>query len=82
MSAAVLLIRLLDVIIWLVLARVIISWINLREDNPVRQGLEKLVDPVMAPLSKYLVLGGMDLSPLVVIFGLNFLQGAIRSSLM
>ena len=82
MSAAWLLIRILDVLIWLVLARVIISWINLREDNPVRVGLERVVDPVMEPLRRYLVFGGMDLSPIVVIVGLNFLQQGIARSLM
>jgi YggT family protein len=82
MSAAWLLIKLLDVLIWLVLARVIISWINLREDNPVRVGLERVVDPLMDPLRRYTVVGGMDLAPIVVIFGLSFLQRAIASSLM
>ena len=82
MSAAWLLIRALDVVIWLVLARVIISWINLRPENPVRNALERIVDPPMAPLKKYLTMGNFDVSPIVVIFGLSFLQRAIASSLM
>ena len=82
MSAAWLLIRILDLVIWLVLARVIISWINLREDNPVRVALERIVDPPMAPLRKVLVIGSMDLSPIAVILGLGFLQRLISANLM
>jgi YggT family protein len=82
MSAAWLLIKILDVIIWLVLARVIISWVNLSEENPVRKMLETTVDPFMEPLKKVMVVGNFDLSPIVVIFGLSFVQRAIASSLM
>lgn len=82
MSAATLLIGILDLIIWLVVARVIISWINLRPENPVRNAIERLVDPPMEPLKKYLTLGNFDVSPIVVIFGLSFLQRAIASSLL
>ncbi len=82
MSAAWLLIKILDVLIFLVLGRVIISWINLRPDNPVRNALERIVDPPLAPLRKVMVVGNFDVSPIVVIFGLSFIQRAIASSLL
>lgn len=76
----------LDFYLWIIIASVVISWllafdvISLR--NPQAQNLVRLIgkatDPVFIPLRKYIPpLGGFDLTPLVVIFGIYLLQRMI-----
>jgi YggT family protein len=41
--------------------------------------LHRLVDPVLNPIRKYIpTIGGIDLSPVVLILGLQFISNAIR----
>ena len=71
---------------WVILAWVVLSWVagygRLPWDHPVRRvydGIDRLLQPVLRPLRAALPplrLGGaaLDLSPLVLIFGLVILQ--------
>jgi YggT family protein len=73
----------LQIYFWIVLATVIISWLMafniMNPSNPyVRQvsyALRRLTEPVLMPIRRILPdLGGIDLSPIVLIIGLQFLQ--------
>ena len=68
-----------------VFARVILEWVPVGDEHPVgkvRHALRLVTQPVLAPLRALIPpvrLGAVavDLSPLVLILGLNLLAGAI-----
>jgi YggT family protein len=60
----------------LILLRVIVSWfVSPQTDQPVLDLLKRLTDPVLEPARKLLPeTGGIDLSPLIVLIGLELLK--------
>jgi YggT family protein len=69
-----LLIRLIDLYSLIIVAAVVVSWINAPRDHPAVRLLHRLTEPVLAPVRKILPpMGGMDFSPLVVLIGLRVL---------
>ena len=81
-----LLLNLIDLYWYIILATVIISWLMafniINYGNPyVRQAnsvLRTLTEPVLGPIRRVLPnLGGLDFSPIVVLFALEFLRQAI-----
>lgn len=69
----------LDLYFWIIVISVIVSWLiafevlnvrNPQAANIVRL-LEKATDPVFRPLRKYIpAIGGIDVTPIIVIFGI------------
>jgi YggT family protein len=77
------LLLILDIAFWIVIAHVIMSWLIgfnvLNRNQPlVRQiwmGLERLLEPVYGPIRRALPnLGGLDLSPIIVMIGIYALR--------
>ena len=67
---------LIDAYSLLVVLAVILSWIQVGQDNPIRRVTDVTVEPVLAQIRRVLpALGGLDFSPLVLLFGLRFLRG-------
>ena len=67
---------------WIVIARALISWVNPDPWNPIVQFLTRVTEPVLAPIRRRLGWGmGVDLSPLVVIVAIWFLQIAVVQSI-
>ncbi|MGE3153935.1 MAG: YggT family protein [Nitrospiraceae bacterium] len=67
---------------WIIIARALISWVNPDPWNPIVQFLERATEPVLAPIRS--LLGwrmGIDISPLVAIFAIIFLQYALVATL-
>ncbi len=65
----------IDVFLYGVIIRVILSWINPDPFNPMVQLIHTLTDPVMAPVQRRLPpIGGLDLSPIAVTIGLILMQ--------
>jgi YggT family protein len=65
----------LDVYSMIVFAAVIVSWLNLSPDNPIVRVTRALTEPVLEPIRKILPdLGGIDLSPMVLLFGIQLLR--------
>ncbi|HEX5725683.1 MAG TPA: YggT family protein [Longimicrobiaceae bacterium] len=63
---------------WLILLRVIVSWVAPHSRNPLAEMLRSLTDPVLRPIQAMLPpLGGFDLSPLVAFFIIRLLQNLI-----
>ncbi len=85
-----LLIQLLDIYLWLIIASVIVSWLvvfgvlNTR-NKFIYKGCEllnKLTSPGMDKLRRIIPpMGGIDLSPMVMIFGIYILQSFLYSLL-
>jgi YggT family protein len=66
---------LLDAYSLVVLAAVILSWVRLSPDNPLVRIATALTEPVLAPIRKVLPdLGGLDLSPMLLLLGLRFVR--------
>ncbi|MFO7654425.1 MAG: YggT family protein [Candidatus Krumholzibacteriia bacterium] len=60
-----LLLALLQVYSWLILARVIISWVNPRPTNPLLWQIVRVTEPVLAPLRGLIPFGPVDFSPIL-----------------
>ena len=77
----------LDTILWLymwiIIIRVLISWVNPDPDNTIVQLLQRATDPVLYQIRKRLGMGGMgfDFSPIIAILLITFLQIAVVGSL-
>jgi YggT family protein len=71
------LIKVLDVFTWVLIARVLLSWFVRDPANPVMRVLRTLVDPILAPLSRFLTFGGIDFAPLLVLLLVQLAQQAL-----
>ncbi|MDP6776465.1 MAG: YggT family protein [Candidatus Latescibacteria bacterium] len=70
-----LLVRILDVYMVVLFIRVILSWVSVNPYNPMVQVLDRLTEPVLAPIRRVIPsFGGLDLSPLVVFVGIMVLK--------
>lgn len=73
----------LSAYIWIVVGRAIISWVNPDPYNPIVKFLVQVTDPILEKIRRYIPpTGGLDLSPLLLIFALVFLQNFIVSNLI
>jgi YggT family protein len=67
---------------WVIIARALISWVNPDPWNPIVQFLDRVTEPVLAPIRRRIGWRmGVDLSPLVAILAITFLQFALVQSL-
>ncbi len=75
---------LLQVYIFLVIARAVISWVGPDPYNPIVRFLYSATEPVLQRIRRVLPLqfSGVDLSPLALLFGLYFIQRLIQRLLM
>ena len=63
----------LEVLKWLVLIRVLLSWfVSPYSDNPLVEMLRRVTDPILRPLQQ--VIPPMDISPLVAFFAIQLTQ--------
>jgi len=62
--------------IWIVIIAALISWVRPDPYNPIVQILYKLTEPVYAMIRRYIPtnFGGLDVAPLILILGLEFIQ--------
>jgi YggT family protein len=66
---------LISIFLFAVLIRVILSWVNPDPYNPAIAVLGRLTDPILVPAQRALPpIGGIDLSPMLVIMGLVLLE--------
>jgi YggT family protein len=67
---------------WIIIARALISWVNPDPWNPIVQFLDRATEPVLSPIRRRMGWRmGIDLSPLVAIVAITFLQIAVVQSL-
>ncbi|MFD2113948.1 YggT family protein [Thiorhodococcus fuscus] len=65
----------INIFLFAVLIRVILSWVNPDPYNPAVALLERITDPVMRPAQRLIQpIGGIDLSPMLVMVGLVLLN--------
>jgi YggT family protein len=73
----------LNLYMWIIIARAVISWVNPDPYNPIVRFLYSITDPVLLAIRRRLPLsfGGIDFSPIVVILVIIFLQRFLVASL-
>lgn len=60
---------------WIILARAVLSWVNPDPSNPIVQFLYRVTEPVLRRIRYRLPdIGGLDISPMVVLLAIFFLQ--------
>lgn len=76
---------LLQLVFFLILGRVIMSWIPmftqrpLDFSNPIVRFIFEVTEPLLAPIRRFTMLGMIDLSPLVLIIVLQVVSGVLAS---
>ncbi len=72
----------LTVYMYILIARAILSWVNPDPYNPIVSFLYRATEPVLYRVRRVLPdMGGLDLSPLLVLLAIFFLQKFVVSSL-
>jgi len=81
-----LVITIINIYIWIIIAMVVMSWlvgfnvVNMQNDfvRQIRYALYRLTEPLLGPIRRFLPdLGGLDISPMVLLLALWFLQRLI-----
>ncbi|MBI3942106.1 MAG: YggT family protein [Chloroflexi bacterium] len=63
-----------------ILARVILSWVNISPDNPIIQVIYQITEPIMAPLRRYIPpIGMIDITPIVALILLQVIENVLIS---
>ncbi|HAO93989.1 MAG: hypothetical protein A2X99_01585 [Deltaproteobacteria bacterium GWB2_55_19] len=65
----------LSAYLWIIIARAIISWVNPDPYNPIVRFLYQVTEPVLYRVRRVIpFLGGIDLSPMIVILAIYFIK--------
>ena len=61
---------------WVIIISALLSWVQPDPYNPIVQMLYRLTEPAYAMVRRFIptVFGGMDMAPLILIFGLQFIE--------
>ena len=75
---------LLDIYFWIIVIAALVSWVNPDPYNPIIRFLYRATEPVLRPIRRIIGnrLGPIDISPLVVILIITFIQRFLISSLI
>ena len=74
----------LNVYMWVIIARALVSWVNPDPYNPIVRFLYNITEPGLGAVRRRLplIFGGIDLSPLLVILAIVFLQRFLVATLL
>jgi len=74
----------LTIYMWLIIARALLSWVNPDPYNPIVRFLSNVTEPVLGFVRRRvpIVFGGLDLSPILVLLAIVFLQKFLVASLL
>ena len=73
----------LELYMWIIIARALLSWVNPDPYNPVVRFLNSITEPVLYRVRRAVPMHGigLDLSPILVILAIYFLQVFLVQSL-
>ena len=73
----------LTIYMWIIIARALLTWVNPDPYNPIVRFLYNVTEPVLGWVRSRVpvVFGGLDLSPLLVLLGIVFLQRFLVTTL-
>jgi YggT family protein len=74
----------LNIYIWIIIGRALISWVNPDPYNPIVTFLYRATEPVLAPIRRLIPIRGLgiDISPIIVIMIIYFLQTFLVKTMM
>ncbi len=74
----------LTIYLWVVIARVVLSWVSPDPYNPIVRFIHNVTEPVLSRIRRALPLnlGGIDISPIIVMMAVIFLQKFLVGSLV
>ncbi len=73
----------LTLLVWLIIGRALISWFSPNPYNPLFQFLLRVTEPILSPIRNVMpYLGGVDISPIVVLLAIEFFKSFIVSTLL
>ena len=74
----------LTIYLWLVIARAVLSWVSPDPYNPIVRFIHNVTEPVLYRIRRVLPfdLGGIDISPIIVMMAVIFLQKFLVGSLL
>jgi YggT family protein len=74
----------LTIYMWIIIIRAVLSWVNPDPYNPIVRFIERVTEPVMAPVRRWIPIRGMgiDFSPIIVLLVIIFLQSFLVKSLL
>lgn len=70
----------LQLYMWIVVGRALISWVNPDPRNPIVRFLRQVTEPALAPIRQFLPpwkTAGIDFSPLILILAIQFVDWVI-----
>ena len=76
---------LLNLYCWVIIAAALITWVSPDPRNPIVKFLRLVTEPVLAPVRRLLPpwkTGGLDLSPMIVLIAIQFLDRVILPTLL
>lgn len=73
----------LSIYMWIIIARAVLSWVNVDPRNPIVNILYQLTDPLLWRIRRFLPLRGVgiDVSPIIAILAIYFLQRFVVATL-
>lgn len=73
----------LNIYMWVIIVRALISWVSPDPYNPIVQVLTKITEPALRPIRRFVPAYkiGVDLSPLIAVLIIMFLQYALINTL-
>lgn len=76
--------NLLDVYKWIIIIAAVLSWVSPDPYNPVVRFLYNVTEPVLRPIRRVIGyrLGPVDISPLIIILAIMFIQRFLISSMI
>ena len=65
-----------EVYYWLIIGRVILSWVQIDPNNPIIEFIFSITEPVLAPLRRLIPMGNMriDFTPIIALLLISFLR--------
>lgn len=74
----------LTLYMWIIVIRAVLSWVNPDPYNPIVRLLHQVTEPAMSLVRRWIPLRGLgiDLSPMIILLAIVFLQSFLVPSLM
>jgi YggT family protein len=74
---------LFNILIFAIVGRALLSWFNVGPSNPIGRILYEITEPILGPMRRVIpMIGMLDISPIVAILLLTFMQGLILQALV
>jgi len=75
----------INVYIWIVIIAALLSFVRPDPSNPIVQFIYRITEPVYGFIRRkmpFLIMGGIDLSPIVIILGLQFIDTLMMRAIL